>query len=136
MVADTDPGIATCETSGPNIPVATGSGVSGPKTFVKENVARGAKWLDEAAPGWERKIDLERLDILYWASCIIGQADLEPDHSFWEWTSEQMIQHGFMYEYIMDIRGMDSEWRSVVQERINTLPQKEAQTSPLASSPS
>ena len=47
----------------------------------RENVTRGAVWLDEKEPGWWERIDLERLDMDSLTDCIIGQ--LYGD--FWDW---------------------------------------------------
>jgi hypothetical protein len=38
-----------------------------------ERVLRGAAWLDETAPGWERKLDLSVLDISDPGQCVCGQ---------------------------------------------------------------
>ena len=40
---------------------------------VAERVAAGARWLDEHRPGWDREIDLGRLDIRDECNCVIGQ---------------------------------------------------------------
>lgn len=40
---------------------------------VRQNVARGAALLDEKMPGWEDKIDLERLSMYDGCDCILGQ---------------------------------------------------------------
>ena len=37
------------------------------------NVARGAAWLDQEFPGWERQIDLSILDICDPSACVCGQ---------------------------------------------------------------
>jgi hypothetical protein len=36
-------------------------------------VARGAAWLDMVHPGWERKIDLARLELRDECRCVLGQ---------------------------------------------------------------
>ncbi len=38
-----------------------------------KRVLRGARWMDEQAPGWEEKIDPGKLDIASSRSCILGQ---------------------------------------------------------------
>jgi hypothetical protein len=40
-------------------------------------VARGAAWLDEHKPGWERTIDLSGLRMAECRSCVLGQAFAE-----------------------------------------------------------
>ncbi len=39
----------------------------------ESHVAAGAAWLDREAPGWERKINFETLDISDPRHCITGQ---------------------------------------------------------------
>lgn len=39
----------------------------------EEQVARGAAWLDQVYPGWERRIDLSSLDLASGCLCILGQ---------------------------------------------------------------
>lgn len=63
----------------PQIP-ATPYGYYDPKAdgsyeFFNEagNVARGAGWLDEHFPGWERRVDVGLLDISRPNACICGQ---------------------------------------------------------------
>lgn len=38
-----------------------------------KTVERGAALLDERLPGWEDKIDLERLDLASTCNCVLGQ---------------------------------------------------------------
>ncbi len=38
-----------------------------------DNIARGMALLDEQAPGWERRINLSRLDLGSMATCVVGQ---------------------------------------------------------------
>jgi len=38
-----------------------------------EDVMRGVAWLDEQRPGWEDKIDLDRLRLGSCLDCVIGQ---------------------------------------------------------------
>lgn len=41
---------------------------------IAQRVARSAAWLDAVCPGWERKIDLEALDIGHpWGNCMLCQ---------------------------------------------------------------
>jgi hypothetical protein len=40
---------------------------------VEERVAAGVAWLDEHAPDWVGRIDLERLDLTSPCRCILGQ---------------------------------------------------------------
>lgn len=43
---------------------------------IPERVAQGAAWLDEHYPGWERHIDLTRLDLSDPCRCVLGQLAL------------------------------------------------------------
>lgn len=57
----------------PKIPrCPEGYNAADPKNWIA-NVVRGAAWLDDNFPGWERKIDLSILDINVGDSCICGQ---------------------------------------------------------------
>ena len=40
---------------------------------IAERVAKGAAFLDEREPGWDERIDLDRLDIDSNCRCILGQ---------------------------------------------------------------
>lgn len=42
-------------------------------TNFQEAITRGMAWLDEQHPGWERKIDLEKLNLIECRSCVLGQ---------------------------------------------------------------
>ena len=38
-----------------------------------DRVGKGAAWLDQDSPGWERAIDLGALEIMSCTDCILGQ---------------------------------------------------------------
>ncbi len=38
-----------------------------------ERIARGAAFLDERAPGWRQRIDLDKLEMVNPAQCLVGQ---------------------------------------------------------------
>lgn len=44
---------------------------------LRVRIERGAKLLDERAPGWRSRIDLETLDMRDGACCILGQVYLD-----------------------------------------------------------
>ena len=44
-----------------------------------KNVERGAELLDRELPGWDERIDLDRLDLGSTCDCIVGQ--LNPAHA-------------------------------------------------------
>jgi hypothetical protein len=43
----------------------------------KENILRGAAWLDENVPGWRAQIDVDILNMNNYIYCIIGQLDID-----------------------------------------------------------
>ena len=47
-------------------------------------VARGIQFLDEVAPGWFHKVDMERLDITYADCCVLGQVFRTSESGFWQ----------------------------------------------------
>jgi hypothetical protein len=53
---------------------------------VDVRVARGARYLDELVPGWDKVIDLERLDLASSCACVLGQLALDSKPAkTWEW---------------------------------------------------
>lgn len=49
----------------------------------RPNVERGMAWLDANRPGWERRINLARLDLNSPCNCLLGQEyDLEAKEAF------------------------------------------------------
>ncbi len=51
-------------------------------TTTAERVARGAAFLDEKMPGWDQRIDLDKLDLAAPCRCVLGQlaTDLDEGH--------------------------------------------------------
>jgi hypothetical protein len=46
---------------------------------IAERVAKGSAFLDGKQPGWDKRIDLERLDLESGCNCILGQLHPAPD---------------------------------------------------------
>ena len=91
-----------------------------------ERVLRGAAWLDETAPGWERKLDLSVLDISDAGQCVCGQVFMGQVFMPYSWAQEQLVEqtgmvgyqataeHGFLY-------GWDGDaWITLVKQRFDT----------------
>ena len=92
-----------------------------------ERVARGAAYMDENYPGWERKINLSVLDITDGEVCICGQAvtsQLIPQgftrvcndfvSKFADRGANMLWEHGF-------IEGKDGDaWVTLIKERFDT----------------
>lgn len=81
---------------------------------IAERVAAGAAWLDTNRPGWEKGIDLGRLDISSCTRCILGQiyggfnaAPLDV-----RWDGDDIDA-----EYIAADRGFDV-WAELVEEEL------------------
>ena len=41
--------------------------------MIKEQVAAGARKLDEVVPGWHLRVDLNKLDMQHTSNCVLGQ---------------------------------------------------------------
>jgi hypothetical protein len=51
------------------------------RATIAERVAKGAALLDEKIPGWDKDIDLARLDLASPCRCILGQLHYSEDAS-------------------------------------------------------
>lgn len=97
-----------------------------------QRVAKGAAWLDKEVPGWERKIDLSKLNLSDCTDCICGQAMADMLEGYYcsgfdralemvgvydmGWASD----HGFYYYDDYDLITLESLWASLIKERFNT----------------
>lgn len=79
----------------------------------KEKIDAGIKYLDENRPNWFNEIDLQRLSMIQWHNCILGQLDLWKD--FFEATVA--INHGFDCYESYNYSILDSMWKEVILER-------------------
>lgn len=50
---------------------------------IEERVAKGAALMDAKVPGWEKRIDANRLDMASCVDCVLGQAFCLPKN---DWT--------------------------------------------------
>jgi hypothetical protein len=111
-------------------------------------VAKGAALLDKKRPGWEREIDLNRLDIQSGSSCVTAQLSGEG-----HWCSGMdmlgltagddgtYVTHGFNAEEDPDVYGfgdggwavvrarqtaafrtLNTLWRDLIESRLNGAP--------------
>lgn len=100
-------------------------------------VSRGAEWMDQNHPGWERDIDLSTLSMHDCSACIIGQAIWKKTH---ELAGRRVYPVTFFYNignpdfhayYGFSIpvgRGMDNPliwgqleatWEALIKERFS-----------------
>ena len=91
----------------------------------KNKVAKGAALMDKELPGWEKKIDLERLDLGDICNCVVGQ--LYPDESYitavYDLLGINSIiesttdEYGFSASEWRDYPSLTREWKQLIQER-------------------
>lgn len=92
-----------------------------------KEVAAGAAWLDKNFPGWERKIDLTKLDIGDGCNCVIGQTlgfFRTPQNNLRDgdiWAEA----HGFLptidYSWTEEqAHALEAKWADLIKERFNT----------------
>lgn len=98
---------------------------------IEARVARGAAWLDENEPGWERRIDLAKLNLGDGCRCVIGQVMQEGDYAA---TMRRLrrgdphscvwpVAHGFNVDLEDDgfryalYRALDEAWTALLKER-------------------
>jgi len=105
---------------------------------VEARVARGAEWLDEQEPGWERRIDLAALDLEDGCRCVLGHvfndaaivASVTADYiGGYQWALRHFEKpwawargHGFLWKSgaLSDIDALDEAWISLVKTRFDT----------------
>lgn len=86
-------------------------------------VARGMEWLDEVAPGWEERIDVDKLSLWSFDDCPLGQLGL------WERSASPVLinldSHGF--NVLATRKGLPSveafnalteEWKLLIKDRL------------------
>jgi hypothetical protein len=91
-------------------------------------VAKGVALLDEKRPGWERELDLDRLDIADGTRCVTAQLSGKDS-----WLTgmrqlgleiETYTEHGFRapdeeYEQGDPYATLNTLWREVITERLS-----------------
>lgn len=96
-----------------------------PTTYIPRNVERGAEFLDARIPGWEEKIDLDKLDLGSCCNCIVGQ--LNPAHTriredrYWSGIKELGVRgeakHGFITWGTQTFDVLTEGWRNLIERR-------------------
>lgn len=90
-------------------------------------VAGGAGWLDERAPGWERRcLPLSTLNISRTADCVVGRVlggfGATPAHSSMFWAAD----HGFCARWSSrDYGALTVAWCELINARLNAQAQAE-----------
>ncbi len=92
-----------------------------------DRVARGVDLLNSRWPGWEKKIDLDRLHIASKCDCILGQlyGSYSLGRSRLPYRNETALELGFdAYDDdegdgTEDLAAVEAEWRSVIIQRRN-----------------
>ena len=90
----------------------------------QERIDKGIAWLDEVRPGWEKEINVERLDMSEMNNCILGQlfSNIRMVEFFVGLNDFKFVdikKHGFdtlsgeSYEVLRD------GWINVIQNRLN-----------------
>lgn len=92
-------------------------------------VKRGVSWLDEKYPGWETKIDLDKLAMADCNYCVIGQAvgdfHVAIQEGALDGNYDWAIEHGF--DVIEDVgdgrsyRELENCWYEVVKDRLGRI---------------
>lgn len=88
-----------------------------------QKVADGASWLDEVSPGWERKVDLNNLDLFATRppgngpSCLLCQiTGLEWDDAVRSLTPKSQRDRPLSFAS----REMEPYWIDLIKERFNS----------------
>ena len=86
-----------------------------------ERVARGAAYMDENYPGWERRVDLSILDINNPTSCICGQVVSLGQCGGWSLVSDDIQEKYHVQETEFGFTlGRDGDaWVELIKERFN-----------------
>jgi hypothetical protein len=89
---------------------------------IRDRVANGAAWLDEHAPGWEAKFDLDTLEIAEGCNCVLGQVYghyfKAPDEARWDLDDRVYlaVERGFN-GHDADMPALNAAWRALVAAR-------------------
>lgn len=101
---------------------------------IAERVAAGAAFLDKREPGWDRRIDLDRLDLESACACVLGQLHFDknaPDLSYIYAIRKLQIQEPRDAEFGFDVlegaedfsaeeaefEELTAEWKRVLTKR-------------------
>lgn len=90
----------------------------------QQRVANGIQLLNEKVPGWIDKINLEKLNILHYWNCVLGQVIGGYNEGLRKFglTQQEGIQHGFFADnvehatlYERDAQLLTEEWKKAVR---------------------
>jgi hypothetical protein len=87
-------------------------------------VRRGARLLDREAPGWERKIDLDTLDLEHTCNCVVGQVYGDYDEGI-EQLDGDAESHPERYGFDIDpaadyeYESLTERWRGFLKRRLS-----------------
>ncbi len=93
-----------------------------------EQIQRGVSFLNEKCPGWLQYVDLDKLDMMYGMSCVLGQVGVGigvGTYTFgacphFKLSAQQCIDLGFTvdeeedHEY-EDFRELTRSWKETIQ---------------------
>lgn len=98
-------------------------------TTIPQRVAKGAALMDKEMPGWDRRIDLDVLDLQNSCDCILGQEfrpfddpnifgyDIGRDELFGD-DDEATAAHGFtLLNPAESFDALTAEWKRVILAR-------------------
>jgi hypothetical protein len=90
-----------------------------------ERIQRGAALLDEKAPGWRQRVDLDRLEMSECTTCVLGQLDGRGERPWWpiverfglDFWVEEDVKHGFAIDAdtVDDYSALTAEWRQYIE---------------------
>ena len=95
-------------------------------------VAKGAAWLDENFPGWEREIDLGTLNINDSCNCVLGQSlakyiPVTRAETGYEFGTSYAYDYGhtddvamWAFEHGFLSKRDEGVWRDLIKERFST----------------
>jgi len=95
---------------------------------IAARVARGAALLDERMPGWDQRINLDRLDLHSPCRCILGQIfpASSRDGGYWDgikelglasWGPDPGGAEAYGFTTARNFQMLTAEWRRVIGAR-------------------
>jgi hypothetical protein len=94
---------------------------------IPENVLRGAAFLDSTLPGWDKKIDLDKLNLSDSCNCVLGQqSKAKILHTRYRRTAKRLgldpfgreVQRlGFMTWGRQSFSGLTNGWKHLIEAR-------------------
>lgn len=89
---------------------------------VRPEVKRGAAWLDEVRPGWDKEIDLTKLELDSCADCVVGQLfgltpRLRPARFYQENYGFDITDEVYGFDTNASYAKLTEEWRDLIASR-------------------